>query len=460
MKKLEAVFTMAAIVVSSGEIAWARTWHVKLDGSGDAPTIQAAIDLARAGDDVLVSAGTYTWTTEGASGESMLRLKAGLWLHSEAGASATFLDAETRGRVIIGQDVGEVRIEGFTIQNGLLMRFAAPHGAGIYILGNSTPRIADCVIRDNVLSFDNVSASGGGVFCGAASFNNCVFSGNSAHCAGTARGAALRSESASLSRCVFEFNSAGGASGIVKAHGGAVAEDGVASISECTFRNNRATADGGLGSFGGALSLAAGGGTVADCLFQGELAIATSGGARGGAIFASGSVTIRRCIFVGNRAVFSIPAAGPAHGGAIYCDAGGSIENCTLVGNSATSSEFSSGTGAIHTGGTVQSTIVTETTGGSTCSGAGTWICCDLYGNTGGDQICGTDGGGNFSADPRFCSSNPATSLNFSLRRDSPCAPADDPPAPGTCGLIGAVPVGCETALTSETWTSVRRRYR
>jgi parallel beta-helix repeat protein len=40
--------------------AQSRTWYIKADGTGDAPTIQAGIDSASTGDTVLVASGTYS----------------------------------------------------------------------------------------------------------------------------------------------------------------------------------------------------------------------------------------------------------------------------------------------------------------------------------------------------------------------------------------------------------------
>jgi hypothetical protein len=71
-----------------------------------------------------------------------------------------------------------------------------------------------------------------------------------------------------------------------------------------------------------------------------------------------------------------------------------------------------------------------------------------------------SDAGGyaqfNFSSDPQFC--GPPGSLY--IQSDSPCASGNDPLA-GTCGLVGAMPVGCDTVSTeATTWGQVKAMYR
>jgi hypothetical protein len=75
-------------------------------------------------------------------------------------------------------------------------------------------------------------------------------------------------------------------------------------------------------------------------------------------------------------------------------------------------------------------------------SGSFTVSCSDLYGNAGGNTICGTDGGSNFYLDPRFCD---LANNNFHLQGTSPCLPGAHPNGPATCGgnLIGALGSGC-----------------
>ena len=49
--------TVALLLVMIPVTCQSRTWYIKLDGTGDAPTIQAGVDSAQDGDDVLVAAG-------------------------------------------------------------------------------------------------------------------------------------------------------------------------------------------------------------------------------------------------------------------------------------------------------------------------------------------------------------------------------------------------------------------
>ncbi len=56
MKK--SILIVMAVLAAAGGLQ-ARTWNVNLLGTGDAPTIQAAVDSAQSGDVVMLAAGTY-----------------------------------------------------------------------------------------------------------------------------------------------------------------------------------------------------------------------------------------------------------------------------------------------------------------------------------------------------------------------------------------------------------------
>jgi C1A family cysteine protease len=119
-----------------------HTWRVP----SEAPTIEAALDSAAAGDTVLVAPGTYT--------EGGLVVDKNLVIMSEAGPESTVIDAQnTRTSVFTLNAVASTTaIRGFTIR-----RAQSPTtGGGIYIFGSS-PAISDCVIADNSI------AAGGGI---------------------------------------------------------------------------------------------------------------------------------------------------------------------------------------------------------------------------------------------------------------------------------------------------------
>ena len=128
--------------------AGARTWHVKADGSGDAPTIQAAIDSSATGDSVAVAAGLYDENLVVPGGKE-------LFLFGESGLETTVVDGGQRGRVVTMSGGGSV--EGLTLRNGL-----ASQGGGLLVEGPPI-LVRNNVIEDNRagLSFD--AGTGGGI---------------------------------------------------------------------------------------------------------------------------------------------------------------------------------------------------------------------------------------------------------------------------------------------------------
>ena len=93
----------------------ARTWHVLVDGSGDAPTIQAGIDSSAVGDTVLVAPGTYH--------EAIDFLGKDIVVKSSSGAAATIIDGSGLGYYTVSIQDHETRaaiLQGFTVTGGLI----------------------------------------------------------------------------------------------------------------------------------------------------------------------------------------------------------------------------------------------------------------------------------------------------------------------------------------------------
>lgn len=468
--------------------ALARTWNVSPDHQGDAPTVAAALDSAQPGDVVLLAPGVYTWTTEGTPAPTMLQMRPGITLRG-ASATTTILDAESQGRILAGVDVGDaVVIEHLAFVNGLAPRERivpaarhlgrAPddaHGGAIDLAGASAPLVRHCAFRGNransgVSSGGAIACSagriedcefvgnragvegftngqGGAIFCTTARIERCTFRDNHAWGWEAAAGGAIRCGSATISGCQFDANDAacpGGPSG------GAISAAGTPLIEGCVFRDNVADAHY-FSANGGAVDAAAG--TVRDCVFLRNLATCLRGPGRGGALTGT-ELTVTGCVFAGNTARRTEPL-GAGLGGAIFSRFTSTIEHCTLTGNSGATPD---GTGGIHCEETARVTavVLVQTIQGRACSGEIAWTCSDVWGNAVGNALCGTDGGGNFSADPQFCA-DPLTAGDVSVRSTSPCL-RGGPPA---CALIGAGAEACTTsAIESRTWSSVKRLYR
>lgn len=183
---------MASIHARSGLLllalaahATAGTWHVDAaaacpgTGSPATPfcTIQAALDAAAPGDEILVGPGLYT--------ELIDFLGKDVELKSTAGAATTIIDGRFQGSVVTF-DGGESRaalLSGFTVRRG--DGVFTELGAGIHCDGSS-PTIADNVIED---SFG--AATGGGIallggsplLIGNVVQNNAADFGAGIHCA-------------------------------------------------------------------------------------------------------------------------------------------------------------------------------------------------------------------------------------------------------------------------------------
>lgn len=149
------------------------TYHLEPDGSGDLPTIQAAINIAPEGAIIELADGSYT----GAGNRDVEFLGKALTLRSESGdPSACYLDCAGGGRGLYfkaGEDSSTI-VMGLGIRNGSVS--TSQRGGGIAIVGAS-PRLLDCRIEGNASGWQ-----GGGVYCenGTPSFTRCVITGNRA----------------------------------------------------------------------------------------------------------------------------------------------------------------------------------------------------------------------------------------------------------------------------------------
>ncbi len=163
--------------------------HVNPEGTGEYPTIAAALAAAAAGDTVELACGTYY--------ENDLELPDGLLLRGEGGlASCATIDGQLLSRVIhSGQDV---RLRGLTIQRGYY-HGEYGYGAGARLSGEVFVENSDFL--ENYLQTDEIPYDGGGLAVnGDATLVNCRFEDNQA---GGADGARI-SGSLVMSACTLQ----------------------------------------------------------------------------------------------------------------------------------------------------------------------------------------------------------------------------------------------------------------
>jgi len=154
--KCFAVVICLVLVGSVPSLAHCETWYVTVDGTGDAPTIQAAVDSAAPGDTVLVAAGTYNPDNQGISEYfPLVMLNKEIVLASESGPESTILDADGIGPCVNIQAASAISptVEGFTITRGSVD--FAENGAGVRCYEAGAP-----IIRNNIIT-ENWAFSGG-----------------------------------------------------------------------------------------------------------------------------------------------------------------------------------------------------------------------------------------------------------------------------------------------------------
>jgi len=349
--------------------------------SDDYSSIQAAINAAANGDEIVVAQGTYL--------EAINFNGKAIRLYSSGGPDVTTIDGSGKGYHVVqcvsGEGSGTI-LEGFTITGGNANGTSPDDSGGGMYCYSSSPTVTNCTFTGNT-----ADVSGGGMHSwnwSQPTVTDCTFSGNSASYQGG--GLAIRWYSA-------------------------------ATISGCTFSGNAVT--GGQFCNGGGLSVSFDlGTTVTNCTFTSNSA-SYGGGAmyNGNHIRVYGNdpsapaTMVTNCTFIGNSA--------PNIGGAMYnMQSGPEITNCTFTNNTTWSG------GAIRTyyGGETNKMIPTLTN-------------CILWGDTPDEIVDSVSAGeppttivnysdvqdswagtGNIDADPMFADAEGR------LLPGSPCIDAGD----------------------------------
>jgi len=400
---------------------------VRPDGTGQYPTIQAAINAASNGWIIELANGTFT----GNGNRDIDFLGKAITVRSQSGNPALCVmnvqgTATTphRGFNLHSGESNACVIGGLTIRGG----YVTDDLGGAILCESASPAINDCVFIDNHAGYGGGVAS---LYPSRPSIQGCSFTTNIAEGEQGWGGAAyVEQGSVPFTDCTFSGNSSSGSSGAIDFYLGSW---NTASLIRCSFVDNAGPYDGAVACQGDVQN-----GSeliVGDCSFVGN-----SGSVGAIVLYRHGHATVTGCQFVGN--------IGGAQAGALYCDNYSvmAIDRCTVAGN-----EGADASGLYcwrHSSAAVQNTIISfgvqgPAVGCSTSSSA-TLGCCDVYGNAGGDWvgwIAGQYGvNGNISTDPMFCDPENGDYHIYNL---SPCAPAQQP----TCGLIGALDVGCTLTI-------------
>lgn len=344
-----------------------------------ASSIQAAVDAALPGDEVVVSNGIYATGGRAVYGAMTNRV---------------VVDRPIMLRSVNGPEVTVIKGRQVPIATGL-----PPINTGsircLYLTNGAVANGFTLTNGATTFSGDSITEqSGGGVFCSstAALLTNCVITGNAAASGGGAysgtlvqcklqRNAVVYAGggilSGNLRSCILTGNYAGNGSWIGDGFGGGAKS---CTLSNCTLAGNNAYVSG-----GGASSC-----TIIGCTFTGN-ASAFGGGAS--------SSTLNNCTLTGNGTAIRY-SEGFTYGGSGGGAYSSQLTNCVLANNRGLLG------GGTHSC-TVSTSILTSNSVSDICYGcavpaggganSGTLINCTITGNS------ATDGGGAYAATLNNC---------------------------------------------------------
>ncbi|MCP4143828.1 MAG: hypothetical protein GY752_00940 [bacterium] len=411
---------------------------------GDYAQIHDAVQAANSGDVVQVAAGTYndcTHETEGPeSTPACVIMKSGVTLRG-AGPDATIIDAQGLGRGIFIEAVSNCSVENLQVRGA----YAAIYGAGILIrqVGIDVT-ITDVTITENLDGglicydnaspfllrlhcYDNEAKQGGGISVEEFSspvIESCIVENNEAP---SGAGIFIRNQSnATILYCTVTGNVINAAYG----NGGGICVTGSNPIiSGCEINGNTT-----LGYGGGVSFLNNSGGSLSNSRINDNFAIGDN--SLGGGISVNGSTPLIEYCLIARNSLTGVYG----DGGGVDCTGAPSatFDHCTIIENSTVGSAggmfFQYGADPV-----IEHCMILNSTSGEglycTFGGTPTVSCSNVYGNPGGDAICGIDSGNNISADPEFCDLATFT-------------PADDSPAADICGgYCGYIGPGCASGV-------------
>jgi parallel beta-helix repeat protein len=251
--------SIVATLVLAGT-SFAATINVPADYT----TIQAAVDAASNGDEILVAPGTYTGT-----GEWVINLFGKpITIRATGTPEETIIDGEGQRRVVecSNGEGADTVIEGFTITDG----FTSTDGGGIYCGNGDSPTISGCTISNNTATVD-----GGGIYCrdsSIATITDCTILSNTA---GAGGGIYCSSGSPTITGCTISGNTGGRGGGIN-------CSSGSPTITGCTISGNTANSvvagDPAPAGVGGGIYCTYSSPTISDCTISDNTADNGGGG--------------------------------------------------------------------------------------------------------------------------------------------------------------------------------------